>query len=839
MPLKNVVIALVFFQIPLLLCSGQSFTTINYSVSDGLPSNEAYEVFQDRNGFLWFGTDNGVVKYDGYEMVRLGVEDGLTDPVVFGFHEDQRGRIWFRTFSGKLSYYQNGRVYPYKYNHKLTEHTTQSIVSSLYVDSLDRVWFSTFRHDGVYASIDSSGNVNIHAPKASIYHIEIGKGRLVGYKQVPLIDLQVNDRIFSIGEVGYCDVFNVLSTYWNGKLYISACRNLYEYDGVSAKKVFEAPYPIISLSTDTNNNLWVGYMSKGVDKFSSPDFIRQATPDILKQLSVSKVFQDNKGGLWFSTLEKGLFYVPDLLIKNYEMPDALKIRFVASGENCIFISTNNGDLFQTSENNELKSIRQFSPPIKGLYVDQVQNVWVTSARHSQCFNFASGEQRSYESSLTNATEDKNGNLYTVSGGAMIVIIKNDRKTVVEKVLPFMCRNVFVQDTTVFIVTRSGLYASDLEINQAREIRPLSDFKINRILKLNDSTLLLTTIGRGFLVFNAKTYTYKNYYTNHQFVANNIYAALQHRDIIWLGTENGLVKLKQKSLFGGNPEFEILTRQNGLISTQITQLAFKDNVIWAFSDNGYSLLDDRPVRTGGIPKVYLKNIKINNREISPEKRIVPLSFEQNNIEINFGFISLNRQKIFIRHRLQESEPWNYTEAKTLHFYSLAPGTYAIETEYSLNNINWHKGFISPRFAISPPFWKTWYFFSAAAFTAGLLIFLFFRHQMIVYRRHQLKLIQSEIQTIERERTRIAKDLHDSVGTDFSAIKMMVSQLLKKHQEPEAEEIESQFQNSIQEIKAIIYGLAPPGLERYGLMTGLRNYTQKINGKVLLLTHLEKK
>src|SRR5688572_16319859 len=61
-------------------------------------------------------------------------------------------------------------------------------------------------------------------------------------------------------------------------------------------------------------------------------------------------------------------------------------------------------------------------------------------------------------------------------------------------------------------------------------------------------------------------------------------------------------------------------------------------------------------------------------------------------------------------------------------------------------------------------------------------------------------------------------------------MTVGQLLKKHNEPKSDEIETQVQGTIQEIKTIIYGLSPPGLERYGLISGLKNYVEKLDGAV---------
>src|SRR5688500_18089584 len=102
-------------------CCGQSFTIINYSLPEGFPSSEVYKVYQDRQGFLWFGTDNGVTRYDGHEMQVFHMEHGLSDPAVFGFHEDYAGRLWFRTYSGKLSYYEDGKIHKYPYNDQLTK----------------------------------------------------------------------------------------------------------------------------------------------------------------------------------------------------------------------------------------------------------------------------------------------------------------------------------------------------------------------------------------------------------------------------------------------------------------------------------------------------------------------------------------------------------------------------------------------------------------------------------------------------------------------------------------------------------------------------------------------
>ena len=103
----------------------------HYTVDDGLPSSEVYTTFQDKEGFIWIGTDNGVARFDGYEFVVYDKDDGLDDMVVFTFHEDVNGRLWASTYSGMVFYFDNGRFYPYVYNDITTELKKTSFIVKL------------------------------------------------------------------------------------------------------------------------------------------------------------------------------------------------------------------------------------------------------------------------------------------------------------------------------------------------------------------------------------------------------------------------------------------------------------------------------------------------------------------------------------------------------------------------------------------------------------------------------------------------------------------------------------------------------------------------------------
>jgi signal transduction histidine kinase len=105
------------------------------------------------------------------------------------------------------------------------------------------------------------------------------------------------------------------------------------------------------------------------------------------------------------------------------------------------------------------------------------------------------------------------------------------------------------------------------------------------------------------------------------------------------------------------------------------------------------------------------------------------------------------------------------------------------------------------------------------------------------KQQKLLIQTELETLERERIRIAKDLHDSVSPNILAAKLITKNIIKKYEPESIETIESQFQAALKEIKSIVYDLEPPGLIQFGLQSGLKNYIDRISSATLLKVDLK--
>lgn len=77
----------------------------NYTVDDGLPSSLVYRAFQDSRGFIWFCTDKGLARFDGYKFEKFTTKNGLPNNDIWQCAEDSHQRIWFLSHANAFFYF--------------------------------------------------------------------------------------------------------------------------------------------------------------------------------------------------------------------------------------------------------------------------------------------------------------------------------------------------------------------------------------------------------------------------------------------------------------------------------------------------------------------------------------------------------------------------------------------------------------------------------------------------------------------------------------------------------------------------------------------------------------
>src|SRR5580765_5635294 len=93
-------------------CSfSQEYSYTHFDIREGLAGSTAYCITQDKDGFLWIGTETGVSRFDGTHFKNFSSVDGLPDAEILQIFADSRGRIWMAPFSKSVCYYYKGKIH--------------------------------------------------------------------------------------------------------------------------------------------------------------------------------------------------------------------------------------------------------------------------------------------------------------------------------------------------------------------------------------------------------------------------------------------------------------------------------------------------------------------------------------------------------------------------------------------------------------------------------------------------------------------------------------------------------------------------------------------------------
>ena len=268
----------------------------NIGISDGLSNSTVYSIIQDRKGFMWFGTQNGLNKYDGYNFtVYKNIpfdSTSLTDNWVLALLEDSKGNIWVGTHSGGVSMYDRNRgtfisfVNDPDNPNSLVNNRTWSLKE----DKKGNIWIGT-----------SSGLDKLNADTGEITHY-------------------LNDEIIStvnnaVNSIHFDNDGSIWAATWGSGLFkLNSEGEIitnYLFDEHPAKNV-TASNKIKVIYEDKDGILWLGTNQDGLIRFENKTgsykyYINNpADPFSLSFNSILSIIEDKKGNLWIGTHNGGL-----------------------------------------------------------------------------------------------------------------------------------------------------------------------------------------------------------------------------------------------------------------------------------------------------------------------------------------------------------------------------------------------------------------------------------------------------------------------------------------------------------------------------------------------------
>ena len=315
------------------------------TTEDELSQSAVYAIAQDRRGFMWFGTQDGLNRHDGYRFTVFQHDPldslSLSANWIAALHEDRHGALWVGTHGGGLNRYdpQTGHFTAYRHRPDDDASLAGDIVSAIYEDRDGALWigtynglsrfdpgagaFTTYRHDpadptslgsnrALVLAEDADGVLWVGTDEGGLNRLDRDTGQFTAYRHDPSDPTSLSaDVILSL----YADRAGTL---WVGTAggglnrFDAATEAFTTYRNDPAAPTSLSHNRVLSIAEDADGVLWVGTDGGGLNRFDpqTERFTRlRHDPADTRSLAhdvVSSIFEDRAGTLWVGTAGGGL-----------------------------------------------------------------------------------------------------------------------------------------------------------------------------------------------------------------------------------------------------------------------------------------------------------------------------------------------------------------------------------------------------------------------------------------------------------------------------------------------------------------------------------------------------
>jgi signal transduction histidine kinase/ligand-binding sensor domain-containing protein len=850
-----------------------SYFTRILRAEDGLPHNAVTAITQTRDGYLWFGTYDGLARFDGASFT---VFDNNNTPEmrssrVISLFEDSEGRLWIGHEAGELTCYRDGKFYAREVDASWENRNINDIGS----DQSGEIWLLNekgmlARVNGGLISAPSAGNStrmatltrNADGELWVVYDGQVSRlehgalSPVLPYSQEPGYVESVcasHDGGFWILGGGRIRKWNkhewtddLGSTPWDQTFITTVVETksgclavgtlgqglylIFPHRGViHLDRAAGFPHDWVrSLCEDREGTLWAGTGSGGLVALRAGKVATVNPPDQWQGRVVLSATTSRDGALWVGTEGAGLYrYFRDEWT-HFGETNGLSNLFVWSvtedSQGRIWAGTWRGGLF-------IQQGDRFEPP-PGLENLTVATPAVLHARNGVTWIGTEEGLLRYEAGATKWYGRRAG------------LIQPEVRAVAED-----------RDGSVwFGMSGGGLgHLTDNAVWQYRKRDGLSSDYVQCLHFDADGALWIGTYGGGLNRYKQGRFTGL---TTSQGLPNNFIQDIEEdaQGNFWMSSHGGIFRIARTNLnscadgevqtvrslvYGKGDGMPTLECSGGL---QPSGCKTADGRLWFPTSKGLVVLDPSDARSSRlIPPVRIEKMVVDGKlvplPVDPGARLfIPPGGEQ---QFDFYYTALSfvaPEKVLFQYRLEDLDTgWRDAGTKrTINYTRIPPGDYTFRVKACNSDGVWNEIGAALSFTVQPYFWQTWWFrvlagVAAATVLAGAVL-IDARRRM----HHKLERLERQ-RAIERERARIAQDIHDNLGANLTRISML-SQLAHgeldnpQHAATQLDRIYGTTRELTRAMDEIVWAVNPQHDTLDSLASYLGNFAQEFLGSL---------
>ncbi|WP_160164661.1 sensor histidine kinase [Pedosphaera parvula] len=803
------------------------FSFRSWQREQGLSQNSVRALTQTREGYLFIGTDNGVTRFDGVRFVSFGEREGLRCGPVSCMFEDARGALWIGSVNDGLARRQDGKFVTFTTRDGLPANS----ITALAEDNEGRLWIGTTAGlgsllNGCWTSFtneavrdkpitglfkDKNGTLWVTATGAGVFQFQDGRLN-------PLTDGSVEKLLRD----PHCVLVDQSERLWVGAGDdFVLCRAGSQWTHYRVPRHLDKPF-VNTLAESPDGTVWAGSVSEGLFQFKDGKLLAISARSGMLDNFVESLCVDHEGNLWVGT-SAGLTQLRPKSVSFLGPAEGLGygpvqgLAEIAPGE--IWAGKANDGLYRWQARNFsrllLPGFSQNEAQVNAVLATHDGGAWVASnkgllrvtdakadsidaqpAELSELIAISLAED--HESAVWAGTPE--GKVWRLQGGRRVAVTNFWQTRPITAILPGA-------DGSMWIGTEgAGLhrYQNQTHFQLGKTNGLLSD-SIRTLHQDAQGVLWIGTAGGGLARWQQGRITV---FTTREGLPDDTISQILEDDAehLWLGSNRGIASVSkaelQELVIGKATTLypRIFGRAEGMLSEECTGgffpagLKTKNGLLWFSTLKGLVVIDPRlknPPARG--PSVILEQVMLDGALISSLPTTNPASEAQggksdtgkvvtrtlqippgkHRIELRYtGLNFTSPERVRFRYRMEGLDS-DWVDAGSLRsaFYSyVPPGKRQFQVIACDGEGVWNETGASLTLTVLPYFWQTWWFLGSVAL--GLLVSVGGTIRFVEKSKVQSQLKHLErAQALERERARIAQDLHDDLGASLSRISLL--------------------------------------------------------------------
>lgn len=638
-----------------------------YSVDDGLSQSMVYSIIQDGRGYLWFGTQDGLNRFDGHEFTiykkELNNPESVGSKGFFSAAEDSDGKIWFATTDGvKIYNPDRDEFMPFMARTSEGESVTGQ-VRDIHIEDDGSVWMccrngSLFRWNNGNLSVydlssiaGKAGSLNLRDMTIDedgvIYVATYGDGLLVLNVRTGAASAHtVSDAGSNDMNVVYCldsDTVLVGTSAYGVQVFDKSSQTFssFHMDGV------EDNLFVRSLMCCSDRMLWIG-TENGLYVYDTRTFevtlMRHSAGDpySLSDNAVYAVFEDDNEGIWVGTYFGGVNYISKcpFFDKHYPVPGANSIggrcisEFARSGGS-LFIGTEDAGLYRYSLNSGVyEHVPIDACNIHALMSDG-NDLWVgTFTKGVYLLDSETmrvkGKWTAHEGGLCSNDiysiyKDSYGRIWCGAMTGLHYYDADSRKFVQVRQKSIRCQvNDIMEDgkgLLWFVTIGDGVYTYDTPRDKWRHYPYVCDehhdsrVNVNCILEDDEGRIWVGTDGSGLCLYDGETDSFSVRYDSRSGLLNDVIYALECDRLgnVWGSTNKGLFKIDVRTM-----TVSAFTHDNGILCDQFnykSSFIDDDGTMYFGSIKGFvSFNPERMMLLESVSSPFIGQLYVDGNEV---------------------------------------------------------------------------------------------------------------------------------------------------------------------------------------------------------------------------------